>query len=183
MLPWAARNAHVTGHWVWTSLWSGPSLYDGFNPEATGASDMQFFEDDNVLIRMSEFEMNQHYRQRATDFVAENPLRAIELAFIKAGHFLSPVPNFAKKEGWVAEVICVAFWLLLAVTGFYGIRSGEWNAVGLLVMIGPMFVFLLVHMVFVGSVRYRLPLEFPFSVLGAIGWRSVVLKRYGSGKK
>ena len=44
MLPWTLRNHRVTGHWVVTTLWSGPSLYDGLNPHATGESNMEFLE-------------------------------------------------------------------------------------------------------------------------------------------
>ena len=179
ILPWAARNAAVTGHWVFTSLWSGPSLYDGLNANATGASDMQFFEDDRVLSRMSEYDMNEYYKSRALHFAMQNPGRVAVLAVRKAALFLSPVPKFAKSAVWGASAGCAVFWLLLVVTSVVGLRSREWDGAGLLVMVGPLLLFLLVHMVFVGSVRYRLPLEFPLSVLAAIGWRRLVLRRNG----
>jgi 4-amino-4-deoxy-L-arabinose transferase-like glycosyltransferase len=180
LLPWAARNATVTGHWVLTSLWSGPSLYDGLNPHATGASDMRFFDEENVLSHMTEFEMNEHYKSRAMEFARNNPGRAGGLAVRKLGMVLTAVPNFAERKGWAVSAVCVATWLFLVITCAMGLQSRQWTAVNLLIMLGPLLQFLLVHMVFVGSVRYRLPLEFPLAVLGAIGWQKLVQRRQNS---
>lgn len=183
MMPWALRNQSATGHFVLTSLWSGPSLYDGLNPDATGASDMTFFDDDHVMDTMSEYEMNHHYSERAIQFALQNPLRAITLGFRKAGLYLSPVPNIAGKAGWVAGGLCVAFWAVMffgAILGVRvvfggGVRSAFRNgATVLLLSLGPFLLFLLVHLVFVGSVRYRLPVEFPLSILSAVGWVALV---------
>ena len=69
--------------------------------------------------------------------------------------------------------------MLITAFGFavVGVIRRETGCVGSVVAIGPFVLFLLVHMVFVGSVRYRLPVEFPLSVMTAVGWRSLVLKR------
>ncbi len=39
LLPWGWRNQRVLGRWVWLSTNGGVTLYDGFNPDASGASD------------------------------------------------------------------------------------------------------------------------------------------------
>ncbi|MCX7387713.1 MAG: hypothetical protein DWI22_02255 [Planctomycetota bacterium] len=169
LLPWAWRNYEITGHWIFTSLWSGPSLYDGLHAGATGASDMAFVDNENVFSTMSEFDANAHYKQRAIDFAIAHPRRTVELAFLKAGRYLSPSLNAAGFSGGVFSVFCV-FWYfsltVLIVSGALDLRH-KLVCVGLLA--GPFLQFLLVHMVFVGSIRYRLPLEFPLSILAAHG--------------
>lgn len=179
LMPWAARNVSVTGHWVFTSLWSGPSLYDGLNPDADGSSNMKFFDEDAVMAKqgMSEFEMNEHYSRLATDFAVRNPGRVLTLALTKATRFLAPVPNPGKNIGTVFSATCVGMWLFFFGFAAVGLLGRETDCVGTVVAAGPFLLFLLVHMVFVGSVRYRLPVEFPLSVLTAIGWRSLVLTR------
>lgn len=175
LLPWAWRNHNVTGHWVFTSLWSGPSLYDGLHPGATGASDMTFVDQENVLSTMSEFDANEHYRQRAFDFARANPGRTLQLAFLKAGRYLSPTLN-ASGFSESAFSPCILVWYVvfgvLVVAGACELRKTPGI---LLLLAGPFLQFLAVHMVFVGSVRYRLPVEFPLSIIAARGigflWR------------
>jgi len=121
--------------------------------------------------------MNQHYTHRSMEFARANPGRVVSLAITKATAFLSPVPNFAKTGGWVVYLMCGVCWMLLTFNIAGGLVSRQWEFSDLLVLVGPLVLFLLVHMVFVGSVRYRLPVEFPLSVLGAIGWRYFVLSR------
>lgn len=179
MFPWTLRNYRVTGHWVLTSLWSGPSLYDGLNPTADGSSDMRFFDEENVMVsrQMTEHEMNRHYTRRAIEFIRQNPRQTARLAIAKVARFLNPVPNAGKEAGWGVWGVCWAMWLFMLGFAVAGVRYGQISCSGLVATLGPFLLFLLVHMVFVGSVRYRLPVEFPLSVLTAIGWQKMVLSR------
>ena len=176
LLPWALRNHNVTGHWIFTSLWSGPSLYDGLHPGATGASDMTFVDTENVFSTMSEYDANAHYKQRAFEFAVKNPGRTIELAFLKAGRYLSPTLNAAGFSGGPASAVCLvwyaAFWGLFA-TGLVTLRK---RLVLIALLTGPFLQFLCVHMVFVGSIRYRLPVEFPLSIIAAQGLIAMMAK-------
>ena len=169
LLPWAWRNHEVTGHWIFTSLWSGPSLYDGLHAGATGASDMAFVDNEDAYSTMSEFEANAHYKQRAIDFVKENPRRTLELAFLKAGRYLSPSLNAAGFSGGVFSAVCVAWYFSLTLLILAGVLNLRQNLAYVALLASPFLQFLLVHMVFVGSIRYRLPVEFPLSILAAHG--------------
>ncbi|MGC1276523.1 MAG: glycosyltransferase family 39 protein [Planctomycetaceae bacterium] len=167
--PWTIRNRIVTGRWIPTTLWVGPSLYDGLNPNATGASDMRFFDEDRLLDRMTEYEMDREYRQRAWEFAVENPERVVALAFAKMWRYWRPWPGAEQFSTPLAQVAVAAYYLpmlVLAAIGGWTRRRDVW-LVGL--SVAPLLFFSLVHCVFVGSLRYRLPAEYPLCMLSAVG--------------
>lgn len=176
MAPWTIRNYDVTGHVVPTTLWVGASLYDGLHPAATGDSDMQFFEDDRLLLQMSEYDADREYRRRAWDYAARNPGRAIWLAMKKQQRYWSLVPNAAQFQDWRLKlVVCVAA-LPLLICGAVGLWVSRCNLTVLALTAGPILLFAALHLLFVGSLRYRLPAEYPFAVLAAVGLKSLFLR-------
>lgn len=171
--PWVLRNARVTGHLVLTTLWDGPSLYDGLHPGATGKSDMTFFEQDQLLDRMSEFEMNEEYRRRAREFARSNPGRTVELAVIKAARYWSPFPNadqFADVRLRWGQSLATLPLLVFALIGAWRSRK-DWFLLSLTA--GPVLFFAAVHLLYVSSLRYRLPAEYPLWLLAAVGFAAV----------
>lgn len=169
LAPWGVRNSRVTGHFVLTTLWVGPSLYDGLNPQATGDSDMTFFDRDNLLSEMSEYDVDRHYRAAAWDFVRDNPGRTMELAGVKLERFWNPCPNAAQFQRWQACLLLGGFFLpavVLALAGGWKLRR---RPEVLLLTIGPIVYFSAIHMVFVSSLRYRLPAEYPLLIATAVG--------------
>lgn len=179
MAPWTIRNMMVTGHAIPTTLWVGPSLYDGLNPQATGDSDMQFFEDDALLQSMSEYEMDREYRRRAWAYAAANPVHALQLAIVKQVRFWSPAPNspqFNKPILWWVGWLAYAPLIGLAIVGAWMNRR---DIVLLIVTAAPLIYFAALHLLFVGSLRYRLPAEYPLAVLAACGLEKLCTPKAG----
>jgi 4-amino-4-deoxy-L-arabinose transferase-like glycosyltransferase len=173
LLPWGLRNQRAVGKFVLTTLWMGPSLYDGLNPTATGESDMAFYDRDDLLSRgLSEVEVDRYYRDAAWEYARSHPARVLELAAIKLWRFWKPWPN-ADQFGHPLAVLAVALsfgpLLVLAVVGAWSSRR---DPVLLLVTLGPILYFSVVHLVFVSSLRYRLPAEYPMLALSAAGLRA-----------
>lgn len=168
--PWTHRNAGVAqGHFVPTTLWVGPSLYDGLNPTTNGNSDMTFIETDRAYQRFSEYDADQFYRRKAWDFVKSNPGRTIELAWLKLQRFWWPWPNAEQFGHWVVRWGVALFFvptLIFAAMGGWKSRHQIWIW---LLPAAPILYFSAVHLVFVSSLRYRLPAEYPFLVLSAVG--------------
>ncbi len=170
LVPWGLRNQRVTGHFVLTTLWVGPSLYDGLNPSATGESDMAFFDRDNLMGQgMSEYDVDRHYRAAARNFVVQDPQRAVELALIKLWRFVKPWPNAAQFSGLLPALVIAGFTIPVYVLTAWGCWTSRTYAWGWLLTLGPFLYFAALHMVFVSSLRYRLPTEYPMLVMTAVG--------------
>ena len=127
LIPWAYRNFDVTGHWIWTTLWVGASLYDGFNPQASGDSNMQFFEQDRLMDRMTEYDVDRHYRQKAWQYVRDQPGRAVRLTFAKLLRFWMPWPNAEQFSGWGPRLMVAAYFIPALLAAVLGLIFGPRN--------------------------------------------------------
>ena len=181
LLPWGLRNQQVTGHFTLTTLWMGPSLYDGWNSEnTTGDSNMAFFDRENLLSRMSEYEMDREYRQRAWDFAFQNPGRVAALAWQKTLRYWNPFPNADQfKSHRSLRLISLGWYVVVFLPALWGAWTQRRSLGVLAITAGPILYFAALHLVFVSSVRYRLPGEYPLLVLSALGWESLI-QRFGS---
>ena len=180
LMPWWVRNARVFGRFVPTALWVGASLYDGISPSATGASDMRFL-DERGIVELDEEAQDAELKRRSIDFAMAHPARVIELAMIKAGRFWSPWPNAetlrSPLAAWLSAMISIPLFGLVAV----GIWDRRKDGRALVLLAGPLAYFLVLHIVFVSSIRYRIPGMLPALGLAAIGWerlRTFVTSRH-----
>jgi 4-amino-4-deoxy-L-arabinose transferase-like glycosyltransferase len=177
MLPWWVRNVQVTGHFVTTTLQVGASLYDGLNPHADGSSNMAFvgeFEAAELETERSgdqtegfEYRLDQRLRRAATDWAAANPARALQLAAIKFARMWNVWPNEPSLRSWPLRLIVLATYaplLVLSLVGAWRFTRRGWPY--LLAWL-PAVYLTLVHMVFVGSIRYREPAMLTLIVLAA----------------
>lgn len=169
MGPWWVRNARVyDGRFVPTALWAGASLYDGLHPGATGGSDMRFL-NDPMIRSLDEASQDALLRTRAWSFVRNRPIEALRLASVKAGRFWSPWPNVETLRNpavaLLSATLVFPFYVLMLI-GFWDRRR---DARALVLLLGPLLGTAALHMIFVGSLRYRIPVAVPAVGLAAIG--------------
>jgi 4-amino-4-deoxy-L-arabinose transferase-like glycosyltransferase len=179
MAPWWIRNWQVTGHFVPTTLQVGAGLYDGQNPRATGASDM-WFTDEFARKEMQEqaagrtdpketfeYRLDRRKRDAALEWAGANPGRVIHLAGVKFLRIWNVWPNEAAFSSWPIRLVVMVGYLpilVLALLGVYRTFGRGWPyAICWL----PAVYFTLLHMVFVGSIRYRDPAMLGLTVLAA----------------
>lgn len=183
--PWIARNAYVTGHLVTTTLWSGPSLYDGLHPQATGESDMTFLDRDGVYQRLSEYEADRYYSRLAKDYLLDNPQHFAQLAMVKAARYWSLWPNAGQFQDPLTRQVVFFSSLITLLLAMVGTRRLLRNP-GFLphplfvaaLLWGPILLFSAIHLFYVGSLRYRLPAEYPLFVLSGFGLGEM-MRRFG----
>ena len=102
-----------------------------------------------------------------------------EAAMIKALRYWSVIPNAPQFQKWWASLGLAIFTLPmygLAVAGAV-IHRRQWRL--WLLAAGPILFFAAVHMLFVGSIRYRLPAEYPLWILAAAGLVDLWRLRFG----
>lgn len=170
LLPWAYRNRVVLGQWLWTSTNDGLTAYDGFNPDATGASDQSFVERMPWLKypAMDELQRSRYLSERAGQFIRQHPRRSTELAAIKIARTWSPVPlsrEYGTNPLYLAAglIFGVPFLILFIV----GLRWAKPPKAAKAYLALPAVYFTVVHAASVGSLRYRIPVEAPMAVIVA----------------
>ena len=190
MIPWWVRNYLETEKFVPTTLQVGASLYDGWHPGASGTSDEgmkfvnAFIADQNVedhreilagnkLVSTLEWRLDQRLKNAAIGWAFENSSDAMRLGLVKFRKTWSPLP-VARELGsdavrWL-EAIGYSAIMSFAVIGIWQCRS----QIGAWLFAMPCVYFALLHVFFVGSVRYRQPAVLAICVLGGVGCTTIV---------
>lgn len=178
MVPWWVRNYRVVGRFVPTTLQVGASLYDGWNPRATGASDLSFVARFVRLERQQplcstepdapfEYRLDRRLWHEAIQWARAHPGRVVKLALVKFGRMWNIWPNEPGLASWPVRLAVLGTYLPLIVFAILGavrtVRSG-WPY---LLCCLPAGYFSLLHMVFVSSIRYRVPAMLMLIVLAA----------------
>ena len=189
MLPWWVRNAWLTGRFVPTTLQVGASLYDGLNPKATGASDMDFVrqfvaqlrnqqagggagmnirEDAGTAAEVAfEWRLDRRLRDAAMRWACSNPGRAVELAGIKFLRMWNVWPNEPRLSAWWVRLVVLFTYtplLIFAIIGAW--RTVGWGWPYILCWLPAIYLTML-HIVFVSSIRYRDPAMLALLALAA----------------
>jgi 4-amino-4-deoxy-L-arabinose transferase-like glycosyltransferase len=168
MAPWWVRNARVFGRFVPTAIWMGASLYDGLNPIATGASDMDFLAAPDVWP-LDEETQDAVLRARAVAFAREHPWQVLRLAVVKFARFWSPWPNAGSFRSPLVNLASAVVTLPLFVLIALGLWECRRDPRALAILAGPLSYFCALHVVFASSMRYRIPAIVPAMALAAIG--------------
>lgn len=174
LAPTAIRNYTILGHWVPVRTGLGATLLDGNGPWATGASAMDRIVYPAYPPAATEYDRERMNRQAATRWIAENPGRFAELAWIKFRRTWSITLSAPGYGGLRYDVICYATVLPVFVLAALGLLWVRPRPMMMWLLLAPALYFSVVHCVFVGSVRYRVPLMPAFFILAAAAVSHVI---------
>jgi len=178
MTPWWLHNYQKYGEFVRLSLGDGVVLYSGNNPQNTTGGGVGYSEGEIGYGRLKDdldfswfrdikdpLERNKALKERAIEFISENPDRFVELAAVKFVRFwrLWPfAPQYQKPHLIAVSLVSYGVALGLVIWGLPALLSRFWRR------LSPVFLLTAyltaVHMVTIASIRYRLPLE-PFLII------------------
>ncbi|MCA9243927.1 MAG: hypothetical protein KDA32_08245 [Phycisphaerales bacterium] len=169
MLPWGLRNKSLVGDYAWLSANGGVTLFDAVGPQADGSSNQSFLKDAPHLAQMTEIQRDRALRAKAMDEIRHDPLRIARLALVKFARTWNPFPNYDAYKAGFAALAGAAFTVIALIAAFLGlirVSSPDTQRLQRLIWM-PILYFTLLHCLFIGSVRYRVPLM-PLLALGAV---------------
>jgi 4-amino-4-deoxy-L-arabinose transferase-like glycosyltransferase len=186
MLPWGLRNKAAIGSYAWLSTNGGITLYDAQGPQATGASDQAFLTtllEDPAFAELGEAERDRALARLAVRQMRENPPRVAQLAAVKLRRMWNPFPNVEEHSSGPAAWAGAAYTVVVVLGTFAAVGLARRHQPGadrrrlaLLLLWTPIVYFTLLHCVYIGSLRYRVPLM-PLMATAAAG---VVVARSSS---
>ena len=174
MLPWGIRNRAVLGSYAWLSTNGGVTLYDAQGPQADGSSNQAFLKNMPELANLDEVDRDVTLRRMALEQMKSDPTRVLQLAWTKFRRTWNPIPNFQDYRSGFTALISAVFTGIVLVLATIGTartvasrrRKTENTATARIsgiityhvLLWLPVVYFTLVHCVFIGSLRYRVPL-------------------------
>ena len=179
MAPWWVRNYRIAGRFVPTTLQVGASLYDGWNPEADGGSDMAYAASfyrrqkdwdarhPRALSGTFEDRLDSRMRDAALTWAARHPRRVAELAVVKFLRMWNVWPNAAELQSVRLRLVIMLGYVPLMVCGLIGLWRFADRGWPIVLCWLPAVYLTALHMVFVSSIRYRQPPMLPICALAA----------------
>jgi len=164
VIPWAARNAYTLGEFHLTTAGSGQVLWEGNNPwNTTGGVSGTFSQDEEYLddlpSGLNELEADEWKKKKALEFIQENPERFLRLSMQRFIRFWNLWPNseeYQEQKYKIVSILSFSSVLVLSMVSLVVLRS-RIRLLGLLLAF--ILYYTLIHVITIGSIRYRLPLE------------------------
>jgi len=166
--PWIIRNYRLLHAFVPGTTMGGRVFYEGNNPYSVGGPCQVFPES---AEKLPEIARDRTYYRLTLQLIREDPGRFCWLLANKFKRFWSLVPNAAgfqaplyRNISFLAMAPALPFFLFGLFLSFR-----TWRTTAFLAL--PVFYNTIFHMVFLASIRYRLPIEPFYLILAVFGFK------------
>ncbi len=176
LLPWWVRNYAIFHQDFFRfSTLQGISLYESVYSGATGGPRQSDLVIPPSIARLNESQRDLAWTHRAFADMAQHPMRVIRLAFVKVARTWSPWLHAKEYANpWVNAVLILWYGPLFVLAGIGLFRYRKKSPLFGVLLI-PIVYFTCMHAVFLGSVRYRVPVMPLVMVLAAIGMSQSIM--------
>ncbi|MEI8196134.1 MAG: glycosyltransferase family 39 protein [Phycisphaerae bacterium] len=195
LYPWNTRNTARFGPHRWLTTLEGISLYEAVYPEADGGPRQdKLIVPPAIAARVgeqAEAERNEDWMALSKEYVRQDPGRMLRLAAVKIGRTWSPRFHAGQEGGQDAgfqnsrvQGVLLCWSILTYALAAFGLAAqwqGHCALVGesklrarcpcryIVLILLPIVYFTLLHAIFIGSVRYRVPVLPVVDLLAGIG--------------
>jgi 4-amino-4-deoxy-L-arabinose transferase-like glycosyltransferase len=171
MTPWWMHQYKKYDTFIRLNLGDGVVLYAGNNPlnrtgGGIGGKDKDVDHGQFSYIK-DPVELNNFKRQLAIDYILDNPTHFVKMAGVKFMRFWRLYPFASQYQQWhVILTSLLSYGVVLFLATGLLICNGKKYFLRLLPILGLIVYLTLVHVITIGSIRYRFPLE-PFLIIFA----------------
>ncbi|MCM8786158.1 MAG: glycosyltransferase family 39 protein [Candidatus Omnitrophica bacterium] len=162
--PWIIRNYKIFHKFIPGTTMGGWVFWEGNNPYSEGGPCSYF---PKGILEIEEIERDKLLYRMTFEFIKKNPERFMWLLLNKFKRFWNIVPNAPeyKRKYFYRIVSIFSFGILLPffIIGFFiSLKNKKAQFLHSLIILFTIF-----HMIFLSSIRYRLPIE-PFYLIFSI---------------
>jgi 4-amino-4-deoxy-L-arabinose transferase-like glycosyltransferase len=170
LAPWLVRNyAHFHSGPMRLTTLEGISLYEAVYPGADGGPKQDKIALPPEMLPLDEARRNDEWSRRAWAHIRSDPLRVAWLGVMKFGRTWSPWFNAAEMQSTALWWGMTLWYLPLYALAMLGIVAGRLGRREKVLLLIPVAYFSLIHALFLGSVRYRVPLMPTVCIFAALG--------------
>jgi hypothetical protein len=172
MIPWWGHNQIKYDEFVRLNLGDGLVLYSGNNPMNQSGGGIWGVDLDTKDFNhiTNPVARNAALKKAAIDYIRAEPAHFVKMSTVKFVRFWRLWPYASEYQSWKLVVVSLlSYGVMLAAAILFLLTQGRrhWRALVPLVLLAGYLT--AVHMVSIGSIRYRLPLE-PFIIVLGAAW-------------
>jgi len=177
MMPWWVRNWEIFhSNFFRFSTLEGISLYESVYHGATGGPRQSDIKWPAYMKKLNESQRDNRWTAMSFAIIRHHPWRILRLAFVKICRTWSPWLHAKGYRSMWVNIVLSLWYVAEYVLAFLGLlhlrRRGPWLLFGITVI--PILYLTAMHALFLGSVRYRVPLIPLVGILAAVGLRNVL---------